>query len=212
MDKEVPLRDRDTYVFIDASNIRAACLKSCDFNIDFLKLYVHLKNKYPNLKEVKYYEGIARNDKKKQLFFDNLEKVGYSVKTLRRRTYTRPAVMKSFKCKQCGERNRVEVLHREITMKSNVDVFLTAEMLEIAYESKEPAHIIIFACDGDYAEAIKIAVKNPNIKITVMGTPFMRNFEQNALSVRLRELRKELKNQYHLNNIGDIRDDIEISQ
>ena len=89
-----------------------------------------------------------------------------------------------------------------------MDVFLAAEMLEIAYEVEGPAHIIIFTCDGDYAEAIKIAAKHKNIKITVIGTPFIDTLENNALSVRLRELRKELPCQYHLNNIQDIKDSI----
>ena len=97
-------------------------------------------------------------------------------------------------------------------MKSNVDVFLTAEMLEIAYKIKGPTHIIIFTCDGDYAEAIKIAAKLKNIKITVVGTPFVNVLENNALSVRLRELRKELPNQYHLNNIQDIKDSISATE
>ncbi|MBR0424434.1 NYN domain-containing protein [Candidatus Saccharibacteria bacterium] len=212
MTSGVKLKDRDTHVFIDASNIRSACLKSCNFNIDFTKLYTYLNNKYPNLKEVGYYEGIARNDGKKQLIFDQLDRTGYSVRALRRRTYTNPAVMKNFKCRHCGERNRIEVLHQEIVMKSNVDVFLTAEMLKVAYESTTPTHIVIFTCDGDYAEAIRVAVRNENVVVTVVGTPFIQELEKNALSVRLRELRRELPEQYHLNNIEDIKDSVRVDE
>lgn len=210
MESGAKLSDLDAYVFIDASNIRAACLKSCGFQIDFAKLYAYLVKKYPNLKDARYYEGIARNDNKKRQKLQELERVGYTVKSLRRRAYTNPAVMKNFDCRYCGERNRIEVLRQMSTVKSNVDVFLTAEMLEIAYEAEGPTHIIIFTCDGDYAEAIKIAAKRKNIKITVAGTPFINVLENNALSVRLRELRKELPNQYHLNNIQDIKDSISI--
>lgn len=211
MKREVKLKDLDTYVLIDVSNIRSACLKSCGFQIDFIKLYSYLAKKYPNLQDVRYYEGVARNDNKKQAALQELEEAGYSIRSLRRRVYINPAVMKNFDCRHCGKRNRVEVLHQEIAMKSNVDVFLTSEMLEIAYETKTPTHIVIFTCDGDYAEAIKIAAKNPNVKITVIGTPFIRaEREKNALSIRLRELRKELANQYHLNNIEDIKDSISV--
>lgn len=195
-----------TYVFIDVSNIRSACLKSCGFNIDFMKLLECLNDKYPNLIDVKYYEGMARGDTKKKAYFNKLEEAGYSVKTLLRRTYTNPAIMKSFKCRHCGSRNRVKVLPSETRMKSNVDVFLASEMLEIAYEAKEPIHIVILACDGDYAEAIKIAAKNKNVRISVIATPSMRDWRKNALSVRLKELRKELSGQYQLNSIADIKD------
>jgi len=57
------LQDYKTYVFIDASNIRSACLKSCNFHIDFIKLIKYLKGKYSKLQDVRYYEGIARGDK-----------------------------------------------------------------------------------------------------------------------------------------------------
>ena len=114
--------------------------------------------------------------------------------------------MKSFKCRHCGSRNRVKVLPSETRMKSNVDVFLASEMLEIAYEAKEPIHIVILACDGDYAEAIKIAAKNKNVRISVIATPSMRDWRKNALSVRLKELRKELSGQYQLNSIANIKD------
>lgn len=208
MEREVKLKDRDTYIFIDVSNIRSACLKSCGLRIDFTKLYSYLVNKYPNLKSVRYYEGIARGDKKKQKEFKKLEKLGYSIKSLQRRAYINPAVMKNFECKSCGERNRVEVLRRETTMKSNVDVYLASEMLEIALKAIKPTHIVIFTCDGDYAEAIKIAAKNRKIAFTVISTPPVRYWGKNSLSIRLKELKKSLGKQYHLNNIEDIEDNI----
>ena len=94
-------------------------------------------------------------------------------------------------------------------MKSNVVVFLASEMLEIAYKAKAPTHIVVFTCDGDYAEAIKIALRqNPNIKITVVATPPIRDWRKNALSIRLKELRKDFSQQYSLNNIEDIKDNI----
>lgn len=200
----------DTYVFIDVSNIRSACYKSCGFKIDFIKLYNYLKNKYPKLKDVRYYEGIARNDKDKESVFEQLSNVGYTIRSLRRRAYNNPAIMKSFECRQCGRRNRVEIMPRETKMKSNVDVFLASEMLEIAYEAKNPIRIIIFSCDGDYAEAIRIAAKNKNVNITVIATPSIRDRNKNSLSIRLKELKSELIDQYHLNNINDIKDNIKL--
>ncbi|MBO4812885.1 NYN domain-containing protein [Candidatus Saccharibacteria bacterium] len=200
--------DREVYVLIDVSNIRSACLKSCDFNIDFIRLYEYLKRKYVSLKDVRYYEGISCDDKSKEKKFKLLEECGYSIRSLRRRSYIEPASTKTFACKKCKCKNRVQIHKKEVKMKSNVDVFLASEMLEIAYEAKKPTHIIVFTCDGDYAEAIRIAAKNSKISITVIATPPMvGKWKKNSLSVRLRELRKNTP-RYQLNNINDIKDEI----
>lgn len=87
-------------------------------------------------------------------------------------------------------------------------MFLASEVLELAYESTGPLHIIIISCDGDYAEAIRIAAKNPQISITVIATPTTSIRTNNSLSIRLKDLRRELPGQYHLNNIEAIRDSI----
>lgn len=202
------LSDLNAYVLIDVSNIRASCLRSCGFRINFRNLAKYLKKKYPNLKIINYYEGIAKGDKKKEQEFKSLEKSGYTIKTLRRRSYTNPAVQKSFKCKKCQSQNRVKVLPKRPKMKSNVDVYLATEMLEIAFGANKPTHIVMFSCDGDYAEAIKVAAKNKNIRITVVATPPVNDLTKNTLSVRLKILRKELPKQYHLMNILDIKDEI----
>lgn len=57
---KTPLSQLDTYVFIDTSNIRASCLKTLSFKIDFKNLFQYFQKKYHNLQEVYYYEGIAR--------------------------------------------------------------------------------------------------------------------------------------------------------
>lgn len=205
------LQNRKTYVLIDASNIRAACLKSCGFNLDPIKLISYLKTKYSNLQEVRYYEGIARDDKTKLATFNELEKHGYITKSIQRRTYIDKAIMKKYACSNCGHQNRVEAMKKTTKMKSNVDVFLASEMLELAYEAKHPIHIVIMSCDGDYAEAIKIAAKNPNLAVTVIATPTTHNRAKNSLSIRLKDLRKQLPKQYHLNNIEAIKDSIKVS-
>ena len=95
------LVELDTYVFVDASNIRASCLSSCGFRLDFKKLMQYLKNKYSHLKEVSYYEGIADDDSEKRKTFEKLSKIGYEVKTLKRKTYTNSAIFRTFRCKKC---------------------------------------------------------------------------------------------------------------
>lgn len=205
---EIHLTDLDTYVLIDVSNIRSACAKTCNFRIDFYMLFDYLKQKYPNLKSVSYFEGMAKGDKEKESELKKLQLKGYDIKTLRRRAYVDKAVLKNFYCKKCNYRNRVEVLPESRKLKSNVDVYLATEMLEVAFGAKKPVHIVLFSCDGDYAEAIRSATKNPNVNVTVVATPPIRNYEKNTLSVRLKELRAELPAQYQLVNIVGIKDNI----
>lgn len=78
----------DTYVFVDASNIRAACLKTLDFKIDFCKLLGYFQKKYPNLKAAYYYEGKSKDDTEKQVEFDSLTAAGYGVRFLEKSLYS----------------------------------------------------------------------------------------------------------------------------
>lgn len=198
------ITDLPTYVLIDVSNIRSCCLRTCNFRIDFYKLLDYLKHKYPKLKDVQYYEGIAKNDRQKLSEFKKLEKSGYTIKSLSRKSYINKAVIKNIECKKCHHKNRVKILPETKKLKSNVDVFLTTNLLEIAFSAKKPTHIILFSCDGDYAEAIKFATKNPNVFITVIATPSIKDIEKNTLSTRLKILRKEISNQFELTNIASI--------
>ncbi len=202
------LKDLDTYVFIDVSNIRAACLSSCGFRIDFIRLLKYLKNKYPRLKSVYYYEGIAENDLKKRDYHRMLDSEGYTIKSLERKSYTDRAVFKRFKCKKCGTDNRVQVLPKVVKMKSNVDVYLATDMVQLALSMRKPVHLVLMSCDGDYAEAIKTVATRRNIRITVMATPAVKSPKRNTLSTRLKVLSKELPGQYKLFNLEDIRDEI----
>lgn len=198
------LSDLPTYVLIDVSNIRSCCLRTCNFRINFNKLIDYLKKKYPRLQDARYYEGIAKGDKEKTLEFKKLEKSGYTIKSLSRKSYINKAVIKNIECRKCHHKNRVQILPQTKKLKSNVDVFLATELLEIAFSAKKPTHIILFSCDGDYAEAIKSATKNKNVFITVIATPPTKEIEKNTLSTRLKILRKEIPDQFALVNIATI--------
>lgn len=199
----------DTYVYIDVSNIRAACLRSCSFAIDFVKFYGYLQNKYPGLKEARYYEGISADDRKKQGYFRFLEKsVGYKICSLARKSYVNPAEYDNFACDHCGAVNIVQILPETVKLKSNVDVYLASEMIDRAAKSEMPLNIILVSCDGDYAEAIKAVLRiNPDSCVTVLATPMSKR--NNCLSVRLKQLSKELpRDNYKLASINNIRDKI----
>lgn len=99
---KISRKNQDTYVYIDVSNIRWACQKTLDFRIDFVRLLNYFKQKYPNLKEVRYYEGIAIGDAKKQRMFNFLKRKGYIVCSLERKSYnTIETEEREVKCPEC---------------------------------------------------------------------------------------------------------------
>jgi len=205
--KNMSLLDSKTYIYIDVSNIRHACSLSCGFNLDFIKLYHYLKDKYPNVQEIRYYEGVSSQDKKKLKHFQFLrDEVGYEIRSLSRKSYVDPAKYKVFECEKCNFPNKIKILPENVKLKSNIDVYLTSDMLECVAKAKEPLNIVILSCDGDYAEAIKSALRlSPNSCITVLATPMTET--NNCLSIRLKRLSKELnRKNYKLANINNIKD------
>ncbi len=111
-----------------------------------------------------------------------------------------------FECSACGSLNTVRIAPEKIRLKSNVDVYLAANMLECA--AKQPVHIVLISCDGDYAEAIQALLRiSPNSMVTVLATPATRH--NNCLSVRLKNLSQILpRKNYRLTNINNIRDKV----
>lgn len=205
-ENEVTLKDQDTYIYIDVSNIRWACQKTLGFRIDFVRLLEYFRQKYPNLKDVRYYEGIAIGDTKKRRMFNFLEYRGYTICALERKTYNSMEIdRQDVEYPKCGTRWTTESVRRRKAMKSNVDVYLATELLAIAHRVSNPTHIILVSCDGDYAEMIKNALENENVSISVLATPPAKTTKKNTLSVRLRALRKD-KNalRYQLTNIAGI--------
>lgn len=205
------IAELDTYIFVDTSNIRTSCFKTLGLRIDFRRMLNYFKKKYPNLKDVRYYEGISNDDEYKRKLFKQLEKAGYTMCSLERKSYVDPAVYKKIKCKKCGNIQKEKVLGRSVKMKSNVDVYLATDLLEVAYLAQKPIHIILVSCDGDYAEMIKNAIlKNENVSVSVLATPPVRQISRNTLSVRLRQLRGQVP-RYQLTNIAVIGDMIKMN-
>lgn len=206
-EEKISLKNRKTFVFIDVSNIRYACRCSCGFDLNFKKFYCYLQNKYTSLQEVRYYEGAASGDEKKQRYFQRLEKAGYIICSLERKSYTNEAKYADFECPECGTANTVQILPETTKLKSNVDVYMAVDMMKCAIQATEPIHIILVSCDGDFTEAIHgVLSVNPNVFVTVMATPMTKT--NNCLSVRLKNLRSELPNEMTLMNIDNLKEQI----
>lgn len=206
-DRKIALKNRETFVFVDVSNIRYACRCSCGFDLDFKKFYRYFQDKYANLQEVRYYEGVASNDERKRRYFQRLEKTGYTICSLERKSYTNEAKYADFECMKCGAVNTVQVLPEITKLKSNVDVYMAVDMMQCAIRATESIHIILVSCDGDFTEAVHgILSVNPSVFVTIMATPMTRT--NNCLSVRLKNLRSELPKDMTLMNIDNIKEQI----
>lgn len=201
------LKNRDTYVYIDVSNIRSACYKTLDFRLDFVRLLNYFKKKYPNLRDVRYYEGIAKDDKKKQKMFNFLKRKGYTVCPLERKAYNSTEIEEyGVKCPKCGNEWTEKTVKEHKTMKSNVDVYLASDMMMQTSQAERPTRLILVSCDGDYAEAIRNMMSlNPNVYVAVLATPYVKDMAKNTLSVRLRKLNNEFEPpRYMIHDIADI--------
>ena len=202
------LHELDTYVFIDVSNIRWACLKTLGRWLDFVELINYFKRKYLNLKEVRYYEGIAQGDTKKQRTFNFLARKGYTICPLERKSYYSVETKEhDVECPNCHYKWVAEFVDKNKVMKSNVDVYLATELLTVAHTATQPVHIVLVSCDGDYAEMIKNALNNPNVIISVLATPRVHNFTKNTLSTRLQQIFADYPTsvrRYYLQSIGDL--------
>lgn len=204
-----PILKYNTYIFIDVSNIRSTCQKTLRLRVDFFKLITYFRQKYPNLKDIRYYEGIAKDDLKKQQIFESLKDVGYTICSLERKTYfTTELVKHPTVCPNCQHHWLAQFSKKHKSMKSNVDVYLAAEFLAMSNDVVVPSHFILVSCDGDYAEMIRLAIsRNKNVTVSVLGTPPVRDLRINTLSASLRHLCRELP-RYQLLDISNFKDQI----
>ncbi len=72
------LKELDTFIYIDASNIKNA-LKVSGITLNFTSLIKYFKNNYKNLKSIKYFEGIDKEDTEKTKAFEELNTLGYEL-------------------------------------------------------------------------------------------------------------------------------------
>lgn len=202
---------RDTYIYIDVSNIRLACLKTLGIRLDFVKLLDYLKKRYPNARDIRYYEGISIDDAKKRGMFNFLAQKGYTICDLERKSYHSVEVTEQeVKCPKCGNRWIKKFSCERKVLKSNVDVYLASDMVAQASSVNHPINLVLVSCDGDYAEAVKTILRlNPDASIEVLATPLVKDPTRNTLSTRLRKLASITSaTRFAILNIDDVRDKI----
>lgn len=138
------------YAFVDVQNTASTTQKLLGFVTDWHKLYKYLNEKW-KCEKIFFYSGINEGDFETAKEFESLAQNGCIVRSKTVYAYKKPDKTISLKCVHCGKEN-VEVIDMGYNSKSNCDVDLTVDAMEMAGPNTE---FLIFTGDGDFEYLIK---------------------------------------------------------
>lgn len=138
------------YAFVDVQNTASTTQKLLGFVTDWHKLCKYLNEKW-KCEKIFFYTGISEGDFDTAKEFESLSQNGCTVRSKTVYAYKRPDKTISLKCVHCGKEN-VEVIDMGYNSKSNCDVDLTVDAMEMAGTDNE---FLIFTGDGDFEFLIK---------------------------------------------------------
>jgi uncharacterized LabA/DUF88 family protein len=128
--------------------------KLLGFVVDWQKMHQYLKEKW-GCEKVFFYSGIDEGDSETAKEFEALAESGCIVKSKTVFSYKKPDKKISIKCEGCGKES-VEVVDMGYNRKSNCDVGLTVDAMEMAGPDTE---FLIFTGDGDFEYLIRKVVE-----------------------------------------------------
>lgn len=186
------------YAFIDVQNTASTTQKLLGFIIDWHKLCEYLNKKW-KCQKVFFYSGIDEGDAETVKEFESLEKDGCIVKTKTVFSYKKPDKKISIKCIGCGKES-IEVVDMGYNRKSNCDVDLTVDAMEMAGPDSE---FLIFTGDGDFEYLIKKVVERGTKVYVVSSNAGERKpgINTKRFSTRLKNLINENRGKINLINI-----------
>ncbi|MBI4155851.1 MAG: NYN domain-containing protein [Candidatus Zambryskibacteria bacterium] len=187
------------FAFIDVQNTATTTQKLLGFIVDWHKLYEYLKEKW-NCEKVFFYSGIDEGDTETAKEFDSLLKNDCVVKAKTVFAYKKPDKTISIKCVGCGKDN-VEVVDMGYNRKSNCDVDLTVDAMEMAGPATE---FLIFTGDGDFDCLIrKVLEKGTKVYIVSSNAGTRKpGINTKRLSIRLKALVDENRGKVNLIDIN----------
>jgi uncharacterized LabA/DUF88 family protein len=191
------------YAFIDVQNTDTTTKKLLGFEIDWKKLYNFLINKH-GCEKVFLYTGIDEGDIETAKMFENLEKLGCIVRSKISIAYKNKDKILNISCPKCNE-EIIETIDMGYRKKSNCDVDLTVDAMDLAKEGNE---FYIFTGDGDFEFLIRNLYKK-KVKIHIVSSPKKirsgkRHF-YSRYSTKLRKLVSEDSNSVDFLNINNFR-------
>lgn len=134
-----------TFVFIDAANIIYGAKLSGGWKVDFSRLYNYFDNRYSALK-IFYYTGHKSNFPKHDLFFEDLTKIGYTVKSKPLKFIKQKPTTFPVRCPKCLNVWTAKYAKPPIG-KANCDADLT---LDAIIEAPNYDQVIVLSGDGDF--------------------------------------------------------------
>jgi uncharacterized LabA/DUF88 family protein len=142
------------YAFIDVQNTASTTQKLLGFVVDWQKLCKYLNEKW-KCEKVFFYSGIDEGDIETAKEFELLEKGGCVVRSKTVFSYKKSDKKIALKCAGCGKES-IEVIDMGYNRKSNCDVDLTVDAMEMAGKDAE---FLIFTGDGDFEYLIRKVVE-----------------------------------------------------
>lgn len=195
----VPTPKIKRFAFIDVQNTATTTQKLLGFIIDWQKLCKYLNEKW-KCEKVFFYSGIDEGDTETAKEFETLSKNGCIVKTKTVFAYKKPDKKISIKCVECGKDN-VEVVDMGYNRKSNCDVDLTVDAMEMAGPDTE---FLIFTGDGDFDYLIRKVVEKGTKVYIVSSNAGIRKpgINTKRLSTKLKSLVDENRGKINLIEIN----------
>lgn len=186
------------FAFIDVQNTASTTQKLLGFIIDWHKLCNYLRSKW-KCTHIFFYSGINEGDTETAKEFELLGKNGCIVKAKTVFAYKKPDKKISIKCLGCG-RESVEVVDMGYNKKSNCDVDLTVDAMEMAGPDTE---FLIFTGDGDFEYLIRKVVQKRTKVYVVSSNAGIRKpgINTKRFSTRLKALINESRGKINLINI-----------
>lgn len=186
------------YAFIDVQNTASTTQKLLGFVIDWHKLYAYLKHKW-KCEKVFFYTGIDEGDSDTSRDFESLAQSGCIVRAKTVFSYKKPNKEIAVTCIGCG-RKTVEVIDMGYNKKSNCDVDLTVDAMEMAGAGTE---FLIFTGDGDFEYLIRKVVERGTKVYVVSSNAGERKPGMNTkrFSTKLKDLINKNRGGIHLINI-----------
>lgn len=171
--------------FIDVNNTSTTVKKLLGFDIDWIKLYEHLKNRW-FCEKTFFYSGIPLGDVDIEREYDELKALGYVMRTKTTMIYKRKDRDVAVICSNCGHKN-IKTVQMGYENKSNCDVELTLDVLENIGPETE---ILIFTGDGDFEFLINHIVEKNNVKVWIVSSTSKNLNTNRRFSTKLRGLLK----------------------
>ena len=186
------------HAFIDVQNTASTTQQLLGFIVDWHKLCDYLVSQW-KCSKVFFYSGIDEGDIETAKEFELLAKNGCITRTKTVFAYKKPDKKISMKCLSCG-RESVEVVDMGYNKKSNCDVDLTVDAMEIAGPDTE---FLIFTGDGDFEYLIRKVVQKGTKVYVVSSNAGTRKpgINTKRFSTKLKELINENRGKINFINI-----------